>query len=178
MLHADVSSFASKTNLASLKTEVDKLDIAKSTPVPNDLAKLSHVVKNDVAKKAEYSKLVTKVNNIDTIGFALKSKYDIDKSDLEKKIGDVDKKIPDTSAFVKKTDYTSKITELENKIPSIIGLANKSVLTEAENKISNVSGLVTKTNYNTNVSKIENKITDHNRDKYITTQEFNRLKQD
>ena len=37
--HADVSSFASKTNLASLKTEVDKLDIAKLIPVPNDLAK-------------------------------------------------------------------------------------------------------------------------------------------
>ena len=34
--HIDVSSFASKTNLASLKTEVDKIDIAKLTPVPND----------------------------------------------------------------------------------------------------------------------------------------------
>ena len=48
--HVDVCSFASKTNLASLKTEVDKLDIAKVTPVPNDLAKLSNVVKNDVKK--------------------------------------------------------------------------------------------------------------------------------
>ena len=52
--HVDVSSFASKTNLASLKTEADKLDIDKLTPVPNDLAKLSNVVKNDVAKKTEY----------------------------------------------------------------------------------------------------------------------------
>ena len=49
--HVDVSSFASKTNLASLKTEVDKIDIAKLTPVPDDLAKLSTVVKNDVVKK-------------------------------------------------------------------------------------------------------------------------------
>ena len=48
--HVDVSSFASKTNLASLKTELEKLDIAKLTPVPNDLAKLSNVVKNDVVK--------------------------------------------------------------------------------------------------------------------------------
>ena len=47
--HVDVSSFASKTNLASLKTEVDKLDIAKSRPVPNDVAKLSNVV--NVVKK-------------------------------------------------------------------------------------------------------------------------------
>ena len=51
--HVDVSSFASKTNLASLKTEVDKLDIAELTPVPNDLAKLSNVAKNDVVKKTE-----------------------------------------------------------------------------------------------------------------------------
>ena len=80
--HVDVSSSASKTNLASLKTEVDKLDIAKLTPVPNDLAKLSNAVKNDVVKKTEYNKLVTKVDNIDTTGFVLKTTYDTDKSDL------------------------------------------------------------------------------------------------
>ena len=51
MTHGDVSSFASNTNLANLKTEVDKLDIANLTPVPDDLAKLSNVVKNDVVKK-------------------------------------------------------------------------------------------------------------------------------
>ena len=74
MIHVDVSSFASKTNLASLKTEVDKLDIHKLTPVPDDLAKLSNVVKNNVVKKTEYNKLVTKVDNIDTTGFVLKAK--------------------------------------------------------------------------------------------------------
>ena len=46
--HVDTSSFALKTNLASLKTEVDKLDIDKLAPVPVDLSKLSDVVKNDV----------------------------------------------------------------------------------------------------------------------------------
>ena len=56
--HADTSSFALKTNLASLKTEVDKLDIDKLAPVPLDLSKLSDVVKNDVVKKTEY-KLVS-----------------------------------------------------------------------------------------------------------------------
>ena len=91
--HVDVSSFASKTNLTSLKSEVDKLRITESTPVPNDLARLSNVVKNDVVKKTEYNKLVTEVDNIDTAGFVLKTKYDTDKSDLEKKISDVDKKI-------------------------------------------------------------------------------------
>ena len=92
--HVDVSSFALKSNLASLKTEVDKLDIDKLTPVPVDLSKLSDIVKNDV-KKTEYDKLVAKVNNIDSTGFVLKTTYDTDKSDLEKKI-------PDTGDIAKK----------------------------------------------------------------------------
>ena len=71
--YVDVISFALKANLTSLKTEVDKLDIDKLTPVPNDLAKLSNVAKNDVVKKTEYNKLVTKVDNIDTTKFALKT---------------------------------------------------------------------------------------------------------
>ena len=83
--HVDVSSFALKTNLVSLKTEVDKLDIAKLTPVPNDLIKLSNVVKDHVVKKTEYNKLVTKVNNIDITNFVSKTKYEKYGSDLEKK---------------------------------------------------------------------------------------------
>ena len=71
--HVDVSSFALKSNLASLKTEVDKLDIDKLVPVPVDLSKLSDVVKNDVVKKTEYNKLVTKVDNIDTTNFVKKN---------------------------------------------------------------------------------------------------------
>ena len=67
--HADVRSFALKSNLASLKTEVDKMDADKLKTVPVDLAKLSNVVKNDVVKKTEYHKLVTKVDNIDTTNF-------------------------------------------------------------------------------------------------------------
>ena len=62
----DVSSFVLKSNLAYLKNEVDKLDIDKLTPVPNDLAKLSNVVKNDVVKQTEYKKLVARVDNIDS----------------------------------------------------------------------------------------------------------------
>ena len=74
--HVDTSSFALKTNLANLKTEVDKLDIDKLVPVPTDLSKLSNVVKNDVVEKDVYDKLVAKVNGIDTSKFILKSKYD------------------------------------------------------------------------------------------------------
>ena len=142
--HVDVSSFASKTNLASLKTEVDKLDIAKLVPVSNDLAKLSNVVKNDV-KKTEYDKLVTKVNGIDTTNFVLKTKYEKDGSNFEDKINKIDKKIPDVSDLVKKTDFNSKITEVDGKIPSITGLATSSALTTVENKIPDVNNLVKKT---------------------------------
>ena len=84
------SSFALKSNLAGLKTELDKLDIDKLTPAPVDLSKLSDVVKNDAVKKTEYDKLVAKVNNIDTMGFVLKATYDKDKSGLETKIPDTD----------------------------------------------------------------------------------------
>ena len=51
IVHVDTSSFALKKKLASLKTEVDKLDIDKLVPVPADLSKLSDVVKNSVVKK-------------------------------------------------------------------------------------------------------------------------------
>ena len=57
----------------------------KLKTVPLDLSKPSNVVNNDVVKKAVYDKLVAKVNNIDTSGFNLKTKYDTDKSELEKK---------------------------------------------------------------------------------------------
>ena len=70
--HVDTSSFALKTNLANLKTEVDKLDkldIDKLVSVPVDLSKLSDVVKNYVAKKTVYDKLVGKVDNIDASDF-------------------------------------------------------------------------------------------------------------
>ena len=91
--HVDTSHFALKTNLASLKTEVHKLDIHKLVPVPVDLRKLSDVVKNDVVKKTEYDELAAKVNDIGTSGFVLKTKYDMVKSELENKI-------LDTSALV------------------------------------------------------------------------------
>ena len=61
--HVDTSSFALKTNLANLKTEVDKLDIDKLVPVPTDLSKLSDVVKNDVVKKTDYNAKITEIEN-------------------------------------------------------------------------------------------------------------------
>ena len=93
--HVDTSSFALKTNLASLKTEVDKLDIDKLVPIPVDLSKLNDAVKNDVVKKTVYDELVAKVDNINASDFVLKNKYNTDKKELENKI-------PETTDLVKK----------------------------------------------------------------------------
>ena len=166
--HVDTSSFALKTNLASLRTEADKLDIDNLVPVFVELSKLSDAVKNNVAKRDVYDKLVTKVNNIDTIGFVLKTKYNTDKSELENKI-------PDTRGLVKKTDYNPKIAEIEGKIPDVSNLATKTALTSIENKITSVSSLVKKTDYNIKLKEIANKLNNHDHDKYITTPEFNNL---
>ena len=82
--HVDASSFALKTNLADIKTEVDNLDVNKLVPIPADLSKLSNVVKYNVVKKTVYDKLVAKLNNIYTSGFVLRTNYQTDKTELEK----------------------------------------------------------------------------------------------
>ena len=133
MRHVGTSSFALKTNLASLETEVDKLDIGKLVPVPADLSKLSDVVKNVVVNKTVYDKLVAKVDNIDTSDFLLKIKNKTDKTELEKKISNV-------TNIVK----GAKLTELLSKIPDVSNLSRKTALTAIENEIPDVSGLVKK----------------------------------
>ena len=129
--HVDTSSFALKTNLASVKTEVGKIDIDKLAPVPVDLGELSDIVKNDVVKKTVYGKLAAKVNNIDTSAFVLKTKYQTDKIELQKRI-------PDVADFAKKT----KLTELEHKIPDVGSFATKTAVSAIQNKIPSVSSLI------------------------------------
>ena len=80
--HVDVSSYASKTNLAALKTEVDKIDTDKLKTVPDDLAKLTNVVKNETFKKTDFS--------IDD--YVRKTKFSADTNVLDDKIDKVDKK--------------------------------------------------------------------------------------
>ena len=89
----DRSKLTAKSDLVSLKAEVYKLDIDKLVPVPVDLGKLSDVVKNDVVKKKVYNKLVTKVNNIDTSGFVLKTKGRLTKADFDTKLTSLNRKI-------------------------------------------------------------------------------------
>ena len=131
--HVDTPRSVLKTNLASIKTKVDKLDIDKLVPVPLDLRKLTNIVKNEVVTKTEYN---AKIKNIED-------------------------KIPDISNLTTKNIINTKINEVNNKILSISNLATTSALTAVENKIPSVSNLVKKTDYNAKVSDIEKKITDH-----------------
>ena len=144
--HVDVSTFASKTNLAALKTEVDKIDTDKLKTAPTDLAKLTNAIENDVVKKTDYNTKVTsieaqiagitkntvdnladitKLKAIDTNSFVLKTKLASDVTTLENKIDTVDKIIPDISGLATKTSlnsylqtstFNSKVTEVESKI--------------------------------------------------------------
>ena len=125
----------SNTNLAALKSNVDKIDTDKLKTVPDDLAKLSKVVKIDIFKKTEYFSLKTKVDNIDTSSYVTKTKFENDISDLDDKIDKTDEKIPDVSDLVKK----SALAAVENEIPDISSLATKSTLTVVKNKIPNVT---------------------------------------
>ena len=105
--HVDTSSFASKTNLANLKTEVDKIDTDKLKTVPDDLAKWSNVVKNDVLKKTEYNTLKTKVDAIDTSNYVSRTKYEKDGVDFEDKLTKIEGKIPDISDLAKKSSISA-----------------------------------------------------------------------
>ena len=94
----DVSSYASKTNLAALKTELDKINTDQLKTVHNGLAKLSNVVKNDVVKKIDYSARVTNIEN--QIAGVTKNTVD--------NLADIKKlKAVDTSNFVLKTKRAS-----------------------------------------------------------------------
>ena len=161
--HADVSSYATKTNLAALKTEVDKIDVDKLKTTPADLAKLSNVVKNDVVKKTDYNTLKNKVDAIDTLKFVSRIKFTTDTNALDDEVDKFEKRIPDISGLATKSSVTRLITEQEDytdkvkkKIPDISGLASKSELTAAENKIPDISGLAT----TSALTVVENKIPD------------------
>ena len=107
--HVDVSSYATKTNLSALKTEVDKIDLDKLKTVPDDLAKLSNVVKNEVVKKTDFSS-----NN-----YVTRTKFSTDTNSLDDKIDKVEKKIPDISSLETKRNVTTLVNNLNNRIDNL-----------------------------------------------------------
>ena len=107
--HTDVSSFASKTNLSALKTKVDRIDVDKLKTVPDDLAKLSNVVKNEVVKKTDFS----------ADDYVKKKKISGDINSLDDKIDKVEKKIPDVSSLGTKRNVTTLVKNLDNRIDGL-----------------------------------------------------------
>ena len=182
--HIDVSSYATKTNLGALKSEVDKIDVYKLKTTPADLAKLSNVVKNDVVKKTDYNTKVTSIENqiagvtkntvdnlanitklkaADTSNFVLKTKLASDVTTLENKIDTVDKKIPDISGLATKTSLTSylqtatfnsKVTEVENKIKATDIIA-KNANTKANTIRSDLTDYANKADVATDITAIK-----------------------
>ena len=156
--HTDASGFASKTNLGALKTEVDKIDSDKLKTVPNDLAKLSNVVKNDVVKKTDYNALKNKVDDIDVSKYFGRTKYETDGKAIYDQIDAVEKKIPVLTDF-----FTTARFNHEKSL-----LATKTALTTVENKIPDASTVATKTSlssllpvssFNNKVKELEGKVT-------------------
>ena len=180
-----MSSFASKTNLAALKTEVDKIDVDKLKTTPIDLDRSSNLVKNDVVKKTDYNAKVTrieaqiaeltkntvdnladitKLKAVDTNSFVLKTKLASDVTTLENKINTVDKKIPDISGLATKTSlndylqtstFNSKVTELKNKIKAADIIA-KSANTKANTIRSDLTAYAKKADVATDITTIKN----------------------
>ena len=199
--HVDTSSFASKTNLTALKTEVDKIDIDKLKTAPVDLAKLTNAVRNDLVKKTVYNTKVTSmeghlagitkiiINNladirklkaINTNSFVLKTKLASDVTTLENKIDTVDQKILDISGLATKTSlnaylqtsmFNSKVTEVENKIKAADIIA-KSANTKANTIRSALTAYAKKPDVATDITTIKN---DYATNASLTCQ-LNRLK--
>ena len=105
--HVDVSSFASKTNLAALKPEVDKIDLDKLKTTPTDLAKLTNAIEHDVVKKTDYN---TKVTSIEAQIAGL-TKNTVDN------LADITRlKAIDTNSFVTRTKFSADTNTLDDKI--------------------------------------------------------------
>ena len=140
--HTDVSSFASKTNLSALKTNVDTIDVDKLKAVPDDLAKLSNVVKNEVVKKTDFS----------AGDYVKKTKFSGDINSLDDKIDKVEKKIPDVSSLETKRNVTMLIKNLDNRIDNlkIKEYAKKTIL----------SNYMLTSDFNTKSIQLKNKIKD------------------
>ena len=127
--HVDVSSFASKTNLAALKSEVDKIDVDKLKTTPVDLAKLTNAVKHDLVKKTVYN---TNATSIET-QIAGPTKNTVDNlADITRL-----KAITKTSlnSYLQTSTFNSKVTEVKNKIKAADIIAN-SVNTKANTIIA------------------------------------------
>ena len=108
--HDDVSTFASKTNLAALKTELDKIDADKLNTTPTDLAKLTNAIEHDIVKKTDYN---TKVTSIEAQIAGLTNNTVDELADITKL------KAIDTNSFVTGTKFSADTNALDDKIDGV-----------------------------------------------------------
>ena len=168
IIHVDTSSFALKTNLSALKTEVDKLDIPKLGKLPPDVAKLTNKFGNDLVEKTDFNSLKTKVNENETDNDNLETKVDNNDLTAETSIDNLKTRVDgiDLTKYVKKIDYDTKVGNLELKIPDVSGKLStsdfNSKVTKLENKIRSAESKPDITNLATksNVTAVINKIPD------------------
>ena len=113
--HVDTSSFALKSNLSGLKTEVDKLDIPKLGTITTDVAKLSNKVANDLVEKTDFNSLQTKVNENEKDNDNLETKVTSNHLITETSINNLKTKVDgiDLTKYVLKSDYDTKVGNLE-----------------------------------------------------------------
>ena len=108
--HVDVSTYASKTDLAALKSEVDEIDVDKLKTTPTDLNRLRNLVKNDVVKRTDYN---TKVTSVEAQIAGL-TKNTVDN------LADITKlKAIDTNSFVTSTKFSADTNALDDKIDGV-----------------------------------------------------------
>ena len=180
-----MSSFASKSNLPALKTEVYKIDTDELKTAPTDLAKLTNAIENDVVKKTDYNTKVTsieaqmagltkntvdnladitKLKAIDTNSFVTRNKFSADTNALDDKIDGAEKKKPDISGLTTKTSlndylqtsvFNSKVTEVESKIKDTDIIA-KSANTKLNTIRSNLTSYAKKADVATDITTIKN----------------------
>ena len=143
--HIDTSSYALKANYAisyAMKTEVDKIDTDKVKTVPDDLAKLTNVVKNEVVKKTDFS----------SDSYVTRTKFSTDTNALDDKIDKVDKNIPDVSGLATKSSVTILVRDLDDRI-------DKSKINYYARKTSLTNYMLTR-DFNSKSTELENKIKD------------------
>ena len=181
--HVYVSSFASKTNLAASKTEVDKIDVDKLKTAPVDLAKLTNAVENDLVKTVYNTKVtsietqiagltkntvdnladITKLKTVATSNFVTGTKFSADTNALDDKIDGVEKKTDisglaiktSLNSYLQTSTFNSKVTEVENKIKAADIIA-KSANTKANTIRSGLSAYAKKADVATDITAIKN----------------------
>ena len=154
--HVDVSSFASKTNLAALKTKVDQIDADKLKTTTADLAKLTNAIENDVVKKTDYNTKVTSIEAQIAGVIKIKAANVIAKS-ANTKANTIRSNL---TAYATKADVATDITAIKNNNVTNANLSSQLNDLKSQHIATEVTGIDNKTKKNaSDILALENKLT-------------------